>query len=185
MDSTNATDCNVVSDKDDEWHPEDSYHTKHAEKFEATIYKEAVRSRTADSCIPEALCPPPGSSAHHVLSDEELLVFLSSSGDEGTDEDTKATLCQSKGKGKASDPHQPGPLPDEACRERYGKPVQHILGEAGLKKIATRGKRCWNLHQKWYAFTHPRSDNETVEKYRTWQKQHYLTHGDEEEERGL
>jgi hypothetical protein len=81
----------------------------------------------ADSDITR--CPPPGSSAHHVLSDEELLVFLSSSGDEGTDEDTKATLCQSKGKGKASDPHQPGPLPDEACRE------VHELGDQVITEI--------------------------------------------------
>ncbi|KAF8836629.1 hypothetical protein BDN67DRAFT_1014548 [Paxillus ammoniavirescens] len=42
---------------------------------------------------------------------------------------------------------------------QYGKPVQHILEEVGLKKLATR---------------------ESVKEYRLRQKEHYVTHSDEE-----
>ncbi|KAF8833052.1 hypothetical protein BDN67DRAFT_986285, partial [Paxillus ammoniavirescens] len=68
---------------------------------------------------------------------------------------------------------------------QYGKPVQHILKEAGLKKLATRGKQQWNLHQKWYAICHPITNNESVKEYCLRQKEHYVTHSDEEEHAAL
>ncbi|KAF9231671.1 hypothetical protein BU15DRAFT_82113 [Melanogaster broomeanus] len=90
---------------------------------------------------------------------------------DGTDdEDDRHSNGASKAKGKRV--HRPGPLPDEACQKahelgdsvmkalqelavEYGKPVERILEEAGLKKLVTRAEQRWNLHQKWYAFCHP------------------------------
>ncbi|KIK73470.1 hypothetical protein PAXRUDRAFT_29251 [Paxillus rubicundulus Ve08.2h10] len=68
---------------------------------------------------------------------------------------------------------------------QYGKPVQRILEEAVLKKLATRGEQQWNLHQKWYAICHPITDNEGVKEYHLRQKEHYVTHSDEEEHAAL
>ncbi|KAF9235691.1 hypothetical protein BU15DRAFT_77716 [Melanogaster broomeanus] len=133
---------------------------------------------------------------------DEPLWFLPSDDEvvdqpDGTDdEDDRHSNGASKAKGKRV--HRPGPLPDEACQKahelgdsvmkalqelavEYGKPVERILEEAGLKKLATRAEQRWNLHQKWYAFCHPITEGESVKDYRLRQKDHYATHGDEEE----
>ncbi|KIJ05568.1 hypothetical protein PAXINDRAFT_21189 [Paxillus involutus ATCC 200175] len=134
-------------------------------------------------------------------SDEEVLrlaegVDQSDENDEGQHPRSSASVA------KVKSAHRPGPLPDEACRKahelgdsvmkalqelavQYGKPVQHILEEAGLKKLATRGEQRWNLHQKWYAICHPITDNESVKEYRLRQKEHYVTHSDEEDHAAL
>jgi hypothetical protein len=107
----------------------------------------------------------------------------------------RSGASRAKGKGV----HRPGPLPDEACRKaqefgdgvmqhlkelamQYGKPVQRILEEAGLKKLATRGEQRWNLHQKWYAFCHPITEDG---KYSAFQLSRFLIYPPTRECQGL
>jgi hypothetical protein len=173
-----------TTDEDGEWRPEGGDHTTLEEKLEATATKLSrveqqmaafQKHRLAREADMTRNSPPVG-SASHVPFDDEPLAFPVSSGEEAPDEDTILTPRPSEREGKAPVHHRRGPLPDEACREahelgdqvmadikalavKYGKPVQCILEEAGLKKIATRAEQRWNLHQKWYAFTQPRSES--------------------------
>jgi hypothetical protein len=108
-------------------------------------------------------------------SDEEV-PHLAEGVDQSNENDEGQHPRSSASVAKVKSAHRPGPLPDKACRKahelgdsvmkalqelavQYGKPVQRILEEAGLKKLATRGEQRWNLHQKWYAICHPITDN--------------------------
>ncbi|KIJ13092.1 hypothetical protein PAXINDRAFT_14143 [Paxillus involutus ATCC 200175] len=143
-----------------------------------------------------------GAEVDATASSDEEVPRLAEGVDQSDENDEGQHPRSSASVAKVKSAHRPGPLPDEACRKahelgdsvmkalqelavQYGKPVQRILEEAGLNKLATRGEQQWNLHQKWYAICHPITDNESVKEYRLRQKEHYVTHSDEEDHAAL